>query len=62
MVPQLTLAKTGAWWCSPASRPTNWPVPRFTPVFLPPSVPNREHPVTVEQLGNTVLAVNRKGR
>jgi len=38
-----------------------WPVPHFTQVFLPQSVPGREQPVTVEWLGNTVRRVSLQG-
>jgi hypothetical protein len=39
-----------------------WPVPHFTQVFLPQSVPGRAQPVTVEWLGNTVNSVSPKGQ
>ena len=38
-----------------------WPVPRFTQVFVPQSVPGREQTITVEWLGNTVLGVSPRG-
>jgi hypothetical protein len=38
-----------------------WPVPHFTQVFIPKSVPGREEPISVSWIGNTVTAVNPRG-
>jgi len=39
-----------------------WPVPRFTQVFVPQSVPGRSEKLTVHWLGNKVLGVEPRGQ
>jgi len=39
-----------------------WPVPRFTQVFVPQSVPGRSEKLTVHWLGNQVLGVEPRGQ
>ncbi len=39
-----------------------WPVPRFTQTFIPTSVPGRKGKLVVHWLGNTVLAVEPRGK
>ncbi|NUQ65552.1 MAG: hypothetical protein HUU20_24045 [Pirellulales bacterium] len=40
----------------------SWPVPRFTQVFIPLSVPARNQPVTVRWVGNEVRSVEPRGQ
>ncbi len=40
----------------------SWPVPCFTQVFTPQSVPGRDQPVTVRWVGNEVRSIDPRGK